>query len=80
MLQIELDLSYEVKPVWIVPPFIGGVALTHCALRPEFQFDGSCEQIAVMDARCYIPAGSALAMEGDDYVHVRSSDVVRGWH
>lgn len=80
MLQIQLDLSYEVKRVRIEPPFEDSLAITHCTLRDEFQFDWRVEQIASMDARTYIPCGSAVALESDELIHVIASYQVRGWH
>jgi len=80
MLQIEFDLSYEVKPVRVERPFEDGLAFTHCAMRPEFCFDWRTEQIASMDARNYIPAGATFSIEGDESVHVLSHYLCRGWN
>lgn len=75
----QLSLSLDPKRVDVVSPFLEALAWTHCRMRPEFQWDGSCEQFASMEARSYIPLGSTVSREGDEHIFVCSSEKRREW-
>ena len=79
MLQIQLDLSYEVKPVSVSPSFGENHGWLFVRMRDEFRWDGSIADTGAMDARDYIPLGSSVAFEGDTHIHVMSSEKRREW-
>lgn len=62
MLQIQLDLSYEVKPVFFVDPLRLNSSRYVMAVRRDFEWDclvsGSC-----LDATDSLPTGSHDAYE-----------------